>query len=265
MANLTESSIWEAGIYQLETTDPVKGGADGISNAQAKQLANRTKYLNDNKAPLASPTFTGTPAAPTAAADTNTTQVATTEFVVGQAATTAPLMDGTAAVGASKKFARQDHVHPADTKAAPAGEVAFFAMSTAPAGWLKANGAAVSRTTYAALFAAIGTMFGSGDGSTTFNLPDLRGEFLRGYDDGRGVDASRVFGSLQDSTQIGPWIGRYTVSPNQLYIAIVNGDGDGASSSSWVSYTSSSSVGVTGNTYQKIRPRNVSLLACIKY
>ena len=124
MANLTESSIWEAGIYQLETTDPVKGGADGIANAQAKQLANRTKYLNDNKAPLASPTFTGMPAAPTAAADTSTTQVATTEFVVGQAATTAPLMDGTAAVGTSKKFARQDHVHPADTKAAPAGEVA---------------------------------------------------------------------------------------------------------------------------------------------
>ncbi len=83
MANLTESSIWEAGIYQLETTDPVKGGADGISNTQAKQLANRTKYLNDKKAPIASPTFTGTPAAPTAADGTNTTQVATTAFVQG--------------------------------------------------------------------------------------------------------------------------------------------------------------------------------------
>lgn len=79
------------------------------------------------------------------------------------------------------------------------GQVGYFAMTSAPAGWLKANGAAVSRETYAALFAAIGTSFGVGDGSTTFNLPDLRGGFLRGWDDGRGVDDGRVFGSIQES------------------------------------------------------------------
>lgn len=78
-----------------------------------------------------------------------------------------------------------------------AGEVAFFARNTAPTGYLKANGAAVSRTAYATLFAAIGTTFGAGDGSTTFNLPDLRGEFIRGWDDGRGVDSGRAFGSYQ--------------------------------------------------------------------
>lgn len=64
------------------------------------------------KAPLASPALTGTPTAPTAAVDTTTTQIATTAFVVAQAATVAPLADGTAAVGTSKKYARQDHVHP---------------------------------------------------------------------------------------------------------------------------------------------------------
>ena len=79
----------------------------------------------------------------------------------------------------------------------PSGTVLYFAGQTAPAGWLKANGAAVSRTAYAALFAAIGTTYGAGDGRSTFNLPDLRGEFLRGWDDGRGVDAGRVFGSAQ--------------------------------------------------------------------
>ena len=79
----------------------------------------------------------------------------------------------------------------------PSGAVLYFAGRTAPAGWLKANGAAVSRTAYAALFAAIGTTYGAGDGRSTFNLPDLRGEFLRGWDDGRGVDAGRVFGSAQ--------------------------------------------------------------------
>lgn len=80
---------------------------------------------------------------------------------------------------------------------APAGLVGHFARNTAPAGWLKANGAAVSRIAYADLFAAIGTMFGAGDGFTTFNLPDLRGEFLRGWDDARGVDGGRDLGSSQ--------------------------------------------------------------------
>ena len=75
--------------------------------------------------------------------------------------------------------------------------VLYFAGQTAPVGWLKANGAAVSRTAYAALFAAIGTTYGAGDGSTTFNLPDLRGEFMRGWDDGRGIDHGRVLGSAQ--------------------------------------------------------------------
>ena len=71
----------------------------------------------------------------------------------------------------------------ADNKA---GLMAFFAADAAPAGWLECNGSAVSRTTYAALFAAIGTEYGVGDGTTTFNLPDLRGEFMRGWDNGRG-------------------------------------------------------------------------------
>ncbi|WP_439826198.1 phage tail-collar fiber domain-containing protein [Aeromonas caviae] len=83
---------------------------------------------------------------------------------------------------------------------APPGLVAHFARNTAPSGWLKANGAPVSRNAYAALFAAIGTTFGAGDGFNTFNLPDLRGEFLRGWDDGRGVDGGRAFGALQSGT-----------------------------------------------------------------
>lgn len=82
------------------------------------------------------------------------------------------------------------------------GDVKTIAYLTPPSGWLKCNGAAVSRSTYAALFTAIGTQFGSGDGSTTFNVPDLRGEFVRGYDDGRGVDAGRVMGSGQRGTLV---------------------------------------------------------------
>ena len=79
----------------------------------------------------------------------------------------------------------------------PAGTTLTFAQGTAPSGWLKANGAAVSRTAYATLFAAIGTQFGAGDGSTTFNVPDMRGVVARGLDDGRGLDVSRVLGTYQ--------------------------------------------------------------------
>ncbi|WP_454905884.1 phage tail protein [Variovorax gossypii] len=82
------------------------------------------------------------------------------------------------------------------------GMVCYFAQATPPAGYLKRNGAAVSRTTYARLFAKIGTTYGAGDGSTTFNLPDGRGVFDRGLDDGRGFDPGRTLGSYQDSANL---------------------------------------------------------------
>ncbi|MFZ5548072.1 MAG: phage tail protein [Pseudomonadota bacterium] len=82
-------------------------------------------------------------------------------------------------------------------KAAPVGMKGEFYRSTAPTGWLKCNGAQVSRTTYAALFAAIGTTYGAGNGSTTFHLPDDRGNFSRAWDDGRGIDTNRGFGTEQ--------------------------------------------------------------------
>lgn len=78
------------------------------------------------------------------------------------------------------------------------GMVAAFAMTAAPTGWLKCNGAAISRSTFAQLFAWLGTHYGEGDGSTTFNLPDMRGLFPRGWDDGRGLDPGRAFGAYQD-------------------------------------------------------------------
>ena len=79
----------------------------------------------------------------------------------------------------------------------PSGSVFCMAVATVPSGYLECNGAAVSRTTYAALFAIIGTAYGTGNGSSTFNLPDLRGEFIRGFDNGRGVDSGRSIASSQ--------------------------------------------------------------------
>lgn len=74
----------------------------------------------------------------------------------------------------------------------PVGAVLTYAGATAPTGWLLARGQAVSRTEYAALFAAIGVAHGPGDGSTTFNLPDGRGRVAVGKDNMGGTPANRV-------------------------------------------------------------------------
>jgi microcystin-dependent protein len=82
----------------------------------------------------------------------------------------------------------------------PSGSITAFAGNTAPNSWFECDGSAKSRSTYSTLFAVIGTLYGAGDGSTTFNLPDLRGEFIRGWDHGRGVDSGRTLGSFQDES-----------------------------------------------------------------
>ncbi len=81
----------------------------------------------------------------------------------------------------------------------PTSAVFCVAVATVPTGYLECNGAAVSRTTYSALFAIIGTNYGTGNGSSTFNLPDLRGEFIRGFDNGKGTDSGRSIASSQSA------------------------------------------------------------------
>jgi len=138
-----------------------------------------------------------------------------------------------------------------------AGTVAYFAAGSAPSGWLKANGAAVSRTTYSALFAAIGTTFGAGDGSTTFALPDLRGYFVRPLDDGRGVDSGRTLGTSQ-------------ADDLKSHVHAVAGNTSNSSGSPYrILSNTNSTPNVTNDTNAtggtETRPKNVALLACIKY
>lgn len=104
--------------------------------------------LDTLKAPKASPALTGTPTAPTAAADTNTTQVATTAFVLGQASSTTPTMAGTAAAGTSTRYARADHVHGTDTTRAPLASPALTGTPTAPTAATSTNSTQVATTAY---------------------------------------------------------------------------------------------------------------------
>jgi hypothetical protein len=98
------------------------GYLDGVTSSIQTQL--------NNKAPLASPDFTGEPTAPTATADQNDTAIATTAFVIGQAASADPVADGTATPGTSVKYARADHVHPTDTTLAPKASPTFTGTVT---------------------------------------------------------------------------------------------------------------------------------------
>lgn len=154
------------------------------------------------------------------------------------------------------------------TTAAPPGAVSMFAANAAPTGWLECDGAAVSRTTYAALFAVVGTTWGAGDGSTTFNVPDLRGEFVRGWDHGKGTDSGRAFASSQtDALQ------NITGSFEVIRSAIANASGPFTSATiSGAASTGGTTDGgrVTFNaslvarTSTETRPRNIALMYIIK-
>ncbi|WP_191920865.1 tail fiber protein [Pantoea agglomerans] len=251
MANLPETPQWEEGVYQIEVSDPVLGGPDGISNRQAKQLASRTSYLKQQVekggadlakhiaavdphiqyAPKTSPTFTGTPTAPTPANSDNSKKLATTEFVAkalaalaGSAPETLDTLKELAdALGNDPNFAttvltKLSEKLAKDQNGADIPDPALFvknlglgegsAVIGSPFPWphakmpnelfpsmsgmvfLKSNGASFSGTLYPKLALAYPAL----------KLPDLRGEFIRGWDDGRGVDTDRSLGSAQAST-----------------------------------------------------------------
>lgn len=136
------------------------------------------------------------------------------------------------------------------------GAVVYFATTVTPSGYIKANGAAVSRTTYANLFARVGEFWGSGNGSTTFNVPDLRGEFIRSWDDGRGIDSGRAFGSFQAD--------EFKSHSHTLPVRDNNNTGDNyIEDADSTQLVRTANTGFTGG--DETRPRNIALAAYIKY
>lgn len=137
-------------------------------------------------------------------------------------------------------------------KLIPSWTVIFYLKNTCPDGYLLANGSTISSSTYPALYSVLGSTFG-GNGK----LPDLRWEFIRGFDNGRNIDSGRVFGSSQIATSIINKSRATAVRSAQ------------ASNSDWV-WASINSYYILGWTAASlptalVRPRNVALLPCIKY
>ena len=319
MANLSEMSRWEAGIYQWETSDPVQGGPNGIDNRPTRELANRTRWLYDElgrvKARMDDPNFyksitvsdskalfdannylqIGADAAGgyirnkktnkgiqikndgtlqydgsdiitarkvSHSPDDYTVATVPSSFALNKAFDNSIKRGGAIGLGgAAHQIAigwdTPGLVAKVDNNVmnvgVPVGTVAYFAQDVPPFGWLKANGAAVSRTVYANLFAAIGERYGRGDGRTTFNLPDLRGEFIRSWDDGRAIDRNRALGSWQaDEFRFRS----HGIGVNRM------SDTDRGSNPSTVSVDTVGQTDPAGGI--ETRPRNIALLACIK-
>lgn len=160
-----------------------------------------------------------------------------------------------------------------DSSSTPVGSIMYFAKQTPPAGWLICNGAAISKTTYADLYSIIGNTYGSS--STTFNLPDLRGNFVRGWDNGRGRDAGRTFGTEQEDA-IRNITGLFpTVPTNQgprsytgpfASTGEVLGERVGVlGSNGWAVLQTKFDASRVVPTADEIRPKNIALLPIIKY
>ncbi len=190
-----------------------------------------------------------------------------------------PTAGGTGATSAAAARSVLGAISFADVANMLRGMVVPFPMTTPPEGWLVCDGRAVSRTTYAALFALVGTSYGSGNGSTTFNLPDLRGEFIRGVDQERGIDPDRALGSGQADavkahTHTGTTSSAGAHSHTYNYLAVSSGSvfqagsnwgtvSTGDSTSSAGAHVHNVSVDSSGGA--ESRPRNIAMVFYIKF
>ena len=155
----------------------------------------------------------------------------------------------------------------------PIGSVLAYPIDDVPAHCLECNGAVISRETYPELFTVIGTTYGAGDGATTFKIPDLRGEFIRGWDHGRGLDGTldRAIATIEeDSISVDDLTMTLSKSKGGTSSAmpVVNGGNNqepfnaNGSSSLYTAITSNAAFTSAGN---ETRPHNVAMMYCIVY
>lgn len=159
-------------------------------------------------------------------------------------------------------------IEAAVSSSVPSGAVVALATDTVPTGFFECDGAAVSRTTYAGLFASIGTSYGVGDGSTTFNLPDYRGEFLRGFDNGAGNDpdaASRLNrGDGVTGDNIGTkQLGEIESHLHGIDLVTAGGFSEIQNIGGSATFSGISQTNLFGG--NETRPRNVNVMYCIKF
>jgi microcystin-dependent protein len=172
----SESQVSTDAAIAADKADEAASSAESAATSETNAGTSATNAAAS--ASSASTSATNAANSATAAA-TSASNAATSETNAANSATAA---EGSADDAETAKEAAEAALASVIATIGPVGAVLPFAGSSAPAGYLLCDGSAVSRTTYANLFTAIGTTHGEGDGSTTFNIPDYRGRFLRGVD-----------------------------------------------------------------------------------
>jgi microcystin-dependent protein len=168
----------------------------------------------------------------------------------------------------------------------PTGTIISTALTSAPKGYIECDGSAVSRTTHARLFGELGVIYGNGDGSTTFNLPDYRGQFLRGYDNTAGTDPDAASRTDRGDGTTGDAVGTKQADAlqghhHQFFAASdltrsnPSGGGDSAemreaasattqSGNDYVQHATTDSTYGTARITSETRPKNINVMYCIK-
>lgn len=170
----------------------------------------------------------------------------------GNPISNASQIDSTVINESGSNVATEVNVNAQIANATKIGTIITFPVNVTPTGFLECNGALLSRAVYANLFAVIGTTYGVGDGSTTFAIPDLRGEFIRGWDNSRGIDSGRTIGSYQADA---------LKAHTHEFARSANTFDEGTNS------TFKSGTGISTSSYgeTETRPRNIAMMYCIKY
>lgn len=291
-----EGDIWTSGanlFYRLagitQTVAPLRSPAlvgaptaptaDISSNstnlATTAYVWSHVNVLNqaiNTKANINSATLTGEPRSTTPDINDNSTRISTTEYVrtilanrllnyYDKAEIDLKMSTERAALNASIAAVDDKASRALEQAGIPVGSVLYFAANAIPIGYLKCNGSLISRHAYPHLFSAIGYTYGGG--GDFFRLPDLRGEFVRGFDDGRGVDNNRLFASFQQDgigahyhaiQFIGFDNSSNTTGSTGGGIRYAAGDDPG-----YMTYNWDSTFGIN-----ETRPRNIALMPCIK-
>jgi len=253
-----------------DTTNNLLKVRNGANNAWISLGSINTTNLG--LAGLASPTFTGTVTAPELDLTGNTSL----KLPVG---TTAQRPTGaTGDIRFNSTLSKVETYSGSvweSVGGVPAGSVTCFAHSSVPSGWLECNGANVSRSTYATLFAAIGTTWGTGDGSSTFTIPNCAGEFIRGWDNGRGVDSGRAIATAQSDQN--KQHNHSVTDPGHTHTWSRQDAQNDVNYRPWpasnddcketIANTGSSTTGISiaNSGGAEARPRNISMMYIIKY
>lgn len=285
MPIINETAEWVERIYGVDIGDPVAGGESGPVNQPLRDLAKRTAYLRARHAELevALGELEGLVGGinvsgallkeknlsdlPNKAQARTNLGVAAADHAhdarylrVDESLSDVPDPDAAlAAIGAAAK--EHSHGHYQNWIV---GQIILFAGITTPPNCLDCNGGLVSRVTEAELFEVIGTLYGAGDGSTTFRLPDFRGVVPRGWDNGRGLDSGRSFGSYQEDA-LQNVTGTFRAdAPNGSnatgpFVATRKGSGPGSSWGETGSYEISYDLSLSARTASETRMKNIAV------